>query len=419
MHMHNNNNNNMTTCTTLMSRPPDATPLGSCGGSIAERVSAAADGDHVVWCAALLSNGPLRQHVSNGERPLEALMHAALRQGGLHGHSLPAALKAVSACLASLPPTRAADAIEALCSQHALLLTIRSGLAAADASAASAPPTRESEDVMSGAHLHGERSERVRAVAAALRALTLVVRAGGSCRTKALALPLLKQPRALPALLTSTHEMRASPSVQARTHPTHRTASHRIAPHRTARIAPLPPTRGPYDPLVPRACCVLMCCCVRVCVRVCVRQAGGSSLLHALVLASGARSGAGASAAVDALASAMRAHAEHHVDVAREACEAVGMLVANKATLPVVAAHEQLATLLTRTLAAHGRNDFELARAACAALRLLCAGDGPDARRARSDFAKLGGDDFVRDALAAHGSSLRSVADSLLNLKSG
>ena len=338
-------------------------------GGEAPSVSDLADRDHAAWCAALLTLGPARQASATGGRPLEALMQAALRSGFTSRHSLPPALKAVTACLDALPPARAVEAAEALCGQHGLLVTIRNGLG----------PTTLLGAADADAGDGGETDAIVRAVAASLRALALLLRVGGSCRSKAMSLPVLRRPGVLPELLSMRDDIRGSWSAQA-------------------------------------AGCALLRSLV---------MAGGSSGTSKKGVSTQQAHVEVAAAGVDMLVAALSTHGDRSVDVAREACEAVGTLSTSRALLHLLVSREQLVSILTRTLEVHGQADRQLARAACHALRLLCsppggtggapAGDGAlDAARAASEFRKAGGEQVVRDVLSAHGSALRSVAEQLL-----
>ena len=121
----------------------------------------------------------------------------------------------------------------------------------------------------------------------------------------------------------------------------------------------------------------------------------------------------------------MVSHAERSVDVAREGSEAVGTLASSKPLREALAKQEQLVGVLTRCLASHGPTDRPVALAACHALRLLCAPPGDDGppslplRTARSEFRRAGGEMAVRGALSAHGTSIRSVAEGLLQHAAG
>ena len=303
-------------------------------------LSEQADGDHAAWCAALLTNGLTsggRGAAGGGERPIEALMQSALRNGRCTStHSLPASLKAVTACLDSLPPARAAEAAAVLCTGHGLLVTIHSGLGMA---------TLVEEDGMCD-----KEAARiaVRSVAAALRGLALLLRAGGTCRTKALALPVLKKQGELSHLLKHSRELRTTASV----------------------------------------------------------QAAGCSLLRALSTA-GIDVGTDG---VDALVAALNAFGELDASVAREACEAVGTLAANRSLLKkTLANNAMLVGGLTRALAAHGTAEREVARAACNALRLICG----ESKEAKAAFDKEDGRRLVKEAQAAHGAALRKETEGL------
>ena len=316
-------------------------------------------------------------------------MQAALRSGGTNAHALPVALKAVCACIDSLPPQRSASAAEALCTQHGLMMTVRNGLGPAAGGREALGEELSSGDGQAGS------GRRVRALAATLQAVALMLRVGGicsctpflpplaipspperrrcrvagTCRSTVLLLPLLKRPGILAELLTVRADVRAS----------------------------------------------------------CSAQAGGCALLRSLLLVSGAQSAVVADG-VDVVVTALRAHGEADVDVAREACECVSTFASARALLPALLAAEQLVGLITRALGAHGARDRLMARAACNALRLLCTvpdgaargGNAPpaddifEAARAMGEFRAAGGEHAVRQAVRTHGASLKSVAESLL-----
>ena len=188
----------------------------------------------------------------------------------------------------------------------------------------------------------------VRSVAAALRGLALLLRAGGTCRTKALALPLLKKQGELSHLLKHSRELRTTASV----------------------------------------------------------QAAGCSLLRALSTA-GIDVGTDG---VDALVAALNAFGELDASVAREACEAVGTLAANRSLLKkTLANNAMLVGGLTRALAAHGTAEREVARAACNGLRLICG----ESKEAKAAFDKEDGRRLVKEAQAAHGAALRKETEGL------
>ena len=102
-------------------------------------------------------------------------MQAALRSGGTNAHALPVALKAVCACIDSLPPQRSASAAEALCTQHGLMMTVRNGLGPAAGGREALGEELSSGDGQAGS------GRRVRALAATLQAVALMLRVGGIC----------------------------------------------------------------------------------------------------------------------------------------------------------------------------------------------------------------------------------------------
>ena len=405
--------------------------------------------EHETWCAALLTlcrrsraggataGGAVRESASSGW-PAEALMHAALRSGGLqHSAALPPALSAVLACLHALPAARAAEACEALCTAHGLLASVRRALAPAMVKGVAADGACGTADEEGGGGTGtgagngngnggggGELAPldtcSVRGIAAGLAAAAYLVRTGGSVRGHALALPLLKRSGGLTALLLRRAELRRA---------------------------------------------------VRV-------QAAGCDLIAAVAAAGGGGGGGGGgrgsshaehTAKVYAALAALEAHGTHSARVAVAACDALGALasVMGAAALDAAAAKAadeggggggaggggdgggggaseddtqpaapaegapsgSVARPLAAALRAHA-SERAVVSSAVHVLRMLCTdksggsrgggggdggGGGGGGGRALKEFKDAGGRELVRAALSTHGTAMRGVgAEALL-----
>jgi hypothetical protein len=262
---------------------------------------------------------------------------------------------------------RAAESILALCAHHGLLMHVRRALGGAIATGRfSSKQGEEGESGGDEALLHGTSP---RAVAAALRSLAFLVRAGGPCRTQACTLPLLARPSALAELMLRPGSVRRSASVQSAACDLIRAT--RFADHST------------------------------------------DSTSHAVL--------------IEALTAALSDHGTTSARVAFEVCETIGTL-SSDALLGREAYEPSLVTLVAQTLAAHGRHHRELARAACGNLRLLClqntAAQGAAARGrddALAELRRAGGEEALVAAIDAHKLPLlRGVgADKLLGALRG